>query len=372
MANPQANLAALMAEFQALPPLAGNATNASLRAHVNVMSQIIVAQSQRMAEADAAAAAAAAAAPAAAVPAAGAPSITSARGLAAQNYNGKTEVREWLAHMEDFFDVCRTPEEDKVKYARVHLAPKVVIQWKAKVLHLVDGQENPESWEVFKKTMTSLYGPANPSEKARRELAKLRHGRMRAETFQKLFVETAAQISENPLSENDLSGRFWDALDPELKVLMKASNQGRMPENLQSMYDLSVSLDQSLMELRKAQKAGETQGEKHYKKPKNGSFQNHNQKHSGQKRKDGESSNSGKFQFQHKKKKLSRSEQILKGTPPLSAEEKKKLQETGSCFLCKQTGHLARECPKRPKRNGNGQKKNGTPQKKGVTIEQLN
>lgn len=350
------NLQNLLAEFEA-NPLPANATNAQLRANQLLMSQIILAQGQLMAQG------AAAPAPAPAM----APPMPAPRGVSAQVYNGKTEVREWLAHMDDFFDVYQTAPDTKVKYARLHLAPKVATQWKAKVQHLLDAGENPESWEVFKTTLTSLYGPADPSEKARRELAKLRQGKMSAESFQKMFVETASLITENPLSDNDLQGKFWDALDPELKVLMRTANQGKKPESLQKMYELSVSLDQDLKELKEAQRAGENQRHKHFQKGKPGDSFGKSNHHDASKRK---GANSGNGNFPRKKQRPSRAEHAMRGLPPLDPQKRKALEEKRLCFICEQPGHIAHQCPKASKNNG--QKEGNSGKKHNNQHNQLN
>jgi Retrotransposon gag protein/Zinc knuckle len=332
------NLQALLAQLEA-NPLPANANNVQLRAHQALLTEIIMAQGALLVAGGGVAQGGGAPGAVGMMPA--------PRGVEVQHYDGKSEIREWLAHMDDFFDLY--PHVEKVKFAGFHLKPKVSTQWKARAKKLIEDGQDPTSWEVFKTAMAGLYGPADPSEKARKELSKLQQGKMSAEAFQKKFVETASRISENPLSENDLSGKFWDALDPELKVLMRTANQGKKPESLQKMYELSVSLDQDLKELKEVQRSGEDQKRIHSRQRKDGDSLGKHQRQDSSKRKGG---NSGNGKFPHKKQRLSRAAQAMRGLPPLDPQKKKALEDKKLCFICEQPGHIARQCPKGGKNNG--------------------
>jgi hypothetical protein len=324
-------------------PLPAHANVLSLQAHIGRMNAVMMAQANIiLAQGQPQAAA-----------------IASARVASAQTYDGKTEVRDWITHMEDYFNVTGITEDKKVQFARLHLVPRVLTQWniRAKALSLIPANEpghvNVNDWAVFKEALVKMYGLHDPSEKARKTLNKLSQGKQSAEEFQKKFSATASLITENPLSPNDLAGRFWDALDPELKILMKAANQGKRPTELNQLYELSVLLDPDLEELRK------TKSEESKSKTKSMSIGGQASTQTSEKKRKQEGN--GPLGFSQRKKKTSRLAQATAGLPPLDAEKQKRLKEEGKCFICEQTGHRAFKCPKKSDNDSSSSKHQAKP-----------
>jgi hypothetical protein len=342
--NPAANARTQLQE--ALQDLEGNplpphANVLSLQAHIGRLSAVMLAQANIiMAPVQ--------------QPAVGAhiASVASARVAQAQTYDGKREIRDWTTHMEDYFNVTGIPDDKKVQFARLHLVPKVLTQWniRAKSLSVIPigqpGYTDVNDWGVFKEALVKMYGLHDPSEKARKTLNRLTQGKQSAEEFQKKFSSTASLITENALSSNDLAGRFWDALDPELKILMKAANQGKRPTELNQLYELAVLLDPDLEELRKA-KSDEGKS-----KSKSTSFGDQGSSQTQEKKRKPEGD--GPPRFAHKKKKFSRLAVATNGQPPMDPEKMKKLKDGNLCYICELPGHRAFKCPKKKGNGHNG------------------
>jgi len=330
-APPAAQLQALLNQLNALPIPGPHPTVAQVNQRANLLQQIVILQAQIMA---------------APPVAAGVGAIAAAKTASPPVYDGKSEVREWLQHMERYFTVCAIPAVNQVDFASLHLAPKVSTQWniRAKAIRAIPaGQpqhgDDPNTWQVFVREMTAMYGPMDPSEKARRELGKLKQGKMPVEEFQKKFSEMASLITDRPFSDNDLVGKYWDAIDPELKVLVKTAGRGKMPTTLNDLYTLSIALEPDLMDLRKANKSSEeiTRKTKSLSLSENSTVSAKNKRKAPAK----EAKNGGK-------KKKSRLQSAMVGLPPLDPEKQKKLKEAGKCFICEEAGHMAYACPKKP------------------------
>lgn len=267
----------------------------------------------------------------AAVAAAGGPSVSPA--LAVTNtlkvkpppdYDGKKEVRNWLAVMEDHFRYHNTPVNKKVEMAVLHLEDKVAMNWRLKARRMADAlaqarvagthplPPDPTVWEDFKAELTKMYGPADPVAKARRQLETLRQGYGPVEVFHKKFVELASLITRLPLSEGDLIDKFSKGLNPEILDKCIVSHGSNDWASFDELASLAIEIDEGF-KTAKSQHPGESSRKRKAQEVKTGK---------------------GKVA-------------ATTGLPPMSETEKKRLSVEGRCFICKEKGHRLFECPQR-------------------------
>ena len=258
-------------------------------------------------------------------------------------YDGKKEIRNWLAMMEAQFRFHRTPAHQQVDFAILHLSERVALNWRLRSNQLQQARArylahpasaatagpppDPAVWQTFRDEMIKMYGPADPIEKARRDLDKLVQGRGSVEAYYKKFLELCAQIAEDPqqtLSEGEMIHSFKKGLDSSILRDVMVNHGSHKFSTLTELAELAIAIEENVKTLKAMDKdlLPKDMGQTSKSKP------------------------------QKRKKAQKSSENQLKGVPTLTAEERKTLSEEGKCFICKEKGHRFFECPKNPKAKG--------------------
>ena len=145
---------------------------------------------------------------------------------------------------------------------------------------------DPSVWQTFKDEMIKMYGPADPIEKARRDLDKLVQGKGSVESFYKRFLELCAQIAEDPqqtLSEGEMIHSFKKGLDSSILRDVMVNHGGSKFKTLMELAELAISIDENVKTLRAMDKEmppkdmGQSSGSKPKKRKKGGKPPSENQ-----------------------------------------------------------------------------------------------
>jgi hypothetical protein len=154
------------------------------------------------------------------------------------------------------------------------------------------------SWYLMIETATTLFGPINPEQTAREELRTIQQ-RTTVTDYHARFLRNATRSGYN---EEALVDAFYTGLKEPIKDMMVNIQR---PETLNSLLSVAVDYEARILARAKERKKNE---------PKRPWF-------------------SGK--------------PTTINATKLSQEERTKRMKEGRCFICNQTGHMARTCPKR-------------------------
>lgn len=263
-------------------------------------------------------------------------------------YNGETPIRDWLDLMEDYHQYHSVPTSMKVAYSALSLTDEVAATWRERKQEMIaslptaapGGADDPTTWPIFKREMIRMYGPADPTLQAIEDLEKLTQTGS-AELFVREFNKIIARMPRGKMNEFHKIQVFKDKLNPALLRSMKLNRVEQDYKTLTDIADHAVKMDHQLH-------GGTKKDGKKRKEPTSSPDEEKKGSTSGPSNK-----KRRRIQFlqkksqQQKSRKLAR-EAILKtlqGLPPMSEEQKKKLIEEGKCFVCKEKGHRAHDCP---------------------------
>jgi Retrotransposon gag protein len=242
---------------------------------------------------------------------------------------GKDNIRDWLNAMEDYILVCNVPVAKQVRAACTYLSLGVQSLWRNKVPMLRSAGLDTNTWEVFRTEMLNVFGAVDAERQAREKLQNLKQVGS-AEEYCKSFAELVAQITSKPLSDGDAYHRFISGLKEEWHkgVEMLACEKEL---SLQEAMTLASRFDAVLLKSKAVGSAVEKKLEqptptRHGKRP-FAALKDH-------------ASGSKMAKVHRVHKNLAKN-----GLPRLPDDEYKKLKEEGACFICKQKGHRAGECP---------------------------
>lgn len=262
-------------------------------------------------------------------------------------YDGTTPIRDWLDLMEDYHLYHAVPAHIKVAYSALSLTDEVAATWRERKQEMLSsmpsaapgGTDDPTMWPIFKREMIRMFGPSDPTLQAIEDLGKLTQTGS-AESFTREFNKIIARMPRGQMNEFHKVQVYKDKLNPALLKSMKLNRVEQDYKNLTDISDHAVKMDHQLH-------GGTRKDTKKRKEP--------DESHADDSAK-GSPSTSGKKKranFLKKKAKIQRDKKqareamlkTLKGLPPLSEEQKKKLMAEGKCFVCKESGHRAHSCP---------------------------
>jgi hypothetical protein len=263
-------------------------------------------------------------------------------------YNGYTPVRDWLNLMEDYHACLNIALHHQVPYSALHLTDEVAATWRERRNEMqnmptghVGGADDPRTWPIFRREMTRMYGPADPTEQAKKDLKALTQTGS-AEVYVREFNKIIARMPLGQMNTFHKIESFKEGLHPALWKSMNL-NRGKVPyTSLIEICDHAVAMDELIH--------GGTKKDAGSSKRKMDTTESSDERK--KKSKTSKASGSGAHKKAEGKKSLSQArskkrDAALKAMQslPLSEAEKKKMVDEGRCFICKNKGHRAFACP---------------------------
>ena len=244
------------------------------------------------------------------------------------SYDGgkKRDVDTWLFQVQEHLNLTNIPARGHVAYAASLLRGNAAMWWR----ELCESNNRPNDWNQFRNALREQFQAENLNRRGRDDLATIRqYGRESVADFLFRFREVCLKISD--LSEAEKLDRFLRALVPNVRVQVEL----RGPAQFQEAAMYAERADAVLTRV-----SGQDSGKKWHKPNVHASGSSQQAKQTG-------GSGSGQ------------PEPMEIGAinwKPMTPEERRKLMKSKACFFCRKpnAGHMARDCPLRQNRQGNG------------------
>ncbi|KAL1914177.1 uncharacterized protein VTP21DRAFT_10257 [Calcarisporiella thermophila] len=213
------------------------------------------------------------------------------------------DVREWIDQVENYFVGTNPPEHMKVPYAAALFQGDALIWWR----HLKIQGRLPTEWDTFKNEVIIMFQPINSVKHARDKLADLRQRRS-VQEYAVTFRSLAMQIPG--ITEEELIDKFIRGL----KVQTRKEIEYKNPPTLNEAVREAERYDAVYFRNRE------------HRPEFNVRASTSREAHSGPRPMEIDAIQ------RHKK---------------LDENEKERLRKSGSCFFCREKGHIAQACPKK-------------------------
>ena len=247
------------------------------------------------------------------------------------NYDGDKgqDLDTWLFQVREHLDLATIPAAGHVAYAASLLRGNAALWWR----EACEAHHRPATWDDFCRVIREQFRPEDYGRRGRDELATMRqYARESVADFVYRFRATCLRVSD--LSEAEKLDRFVRALVQEVRLQVEL----RGPNNFHEAAMFAERADAVITRVagHDAQKAAK------------------------QKQKWGYSQRQPipmKPSVEHSAQSSGGPEPMELGTTSrrtLSRAEYEKLRAERACFICKKTGHIARNCPQKKKNSGNG------------------
>ena len=243
-------------------------------------------------------------------------------------FHGNTQdtpkVRQWIFQTENFFTITGVEDPYRVPYTATLLRDNALLWWQSLKL-----EERPNSWDSFFKQLLVYFQPLSAVYVARERLA-----RCSQRTTVKAYIEEFKSLALNieGLTEMEKMDRFRRGLNPEVRLQVTFA----MPGTFEIMVQVAEQLDEILHENRKATPTKQWWPKKPWTPYRSMTKTNGPspmelgaiQSYSG----------------------------AVRGTKPnirapLTPETREECRRAGTCFYCRQPGHMMARCPSKPKEN---------------------
>jgi Retrotransposon gag protein/Zinc knuckle len=217
-----------------------------------------------------------------------------------------TSVDAWLFQMEQYFKLCPMSAELQINTAAMHFRENAALWWRVELE--ANGPDNAimfSSWEKFKSALLMQFKPINSIKAARRQLANLRQNKSVQDytfRFRQLILEIPGMTDEERLD------RFLSGLKPEILNLVEL----REPASFADAVRIAETVDQI------CHRPGDRLVHHGYRQP----WINSSLSHS-----------------------AVPMEIDTIESRRLTDKERESLKQKGSCFHCRQQGHMAQQCP---------------------------
>lgn len=239
------------------------------------------------------------------------------------------EAREWIKRMEKVFKVAPCSEEDKVVFA-VHMLKGAAEDWWEGERDVMVANNTPMNWTQFKTALLTHYVPHVHRVNMEQEFLQLRQNNMSMSEYSAKFMELS-RFSSNVKHAKDEQWKidqFKVALRGDIEHAVVGFKFETFKDLLQQCYAAEGTLN-------KIKREKDTWNNK---------------------------KQSGKFDHQLKPKgSLGKGKQIQQSRPPIQHPACRNCGKThhgecmfgqGVCYLCKESGHLKRDCPLLKKKKG--------------------
>ena len=242
------------------------------------------------------------------------------------------DVDTWIFQVREHLTMTNLPERAHISYAASLFRGNAALWWR----EVCEDATRPDTWEAFCDAVREQFRPENWSRRGRDELATMyQYGKESVADFLHRFRSACLKI--NNLSEDEKLDRFVRALVPDIRMQVEL----RTPH---SYHDAAMYAERADAVLSRTTGHGSRQN---WHKKNKGGYQQRPPPQTA--RIEGEpSAGTG-----------SGPEPMEIGSirrKPLTQEEIKRLRSENACFYCRKpnAGHMARDCPLKKKRQGNG------------------
>ena len=250
-----------------------------------------------------------------------------------ETYSGEKtrDLDTWLFQVREHLDITTIPARGHVPYAASLLRGNAALWWR----ETCEGNRRPATWDDFCRMLRDQFRPEDYGRRGRDELATMRQfGKESVADFVFRFRATCLKIPD--LSEAEKLDRFVRALSQDIRLQVEL----RGPQNFHEAAMFAERADAVITRV-----SGQDTRKPWQKGQKGGFMQRPPQ----QNRNMGESSAQGSGGPEPMELGMARRR-------TLTREEIQKLRAENACFYCRKpnAGHVARDCPQKKKRVGNG------------------
>ena len=241
------------------------------------------------------------------------------------------DVDTWLFQVREHLTMTNLPARGHIPYAASLFRGNAALWWR----EVCEAAHRPGTWDEFCGAVRDQFRPENWNRRGRDELAALyQYGKESVADF--LFRFRSACLKIDNLSEDEKLDRFVRALVPDVRMQVEL----RGPRNYHDAAMYAERADAVLSRV-----TGHDSKKNWHKKNKGGY-----RPPPPSAKPEGESS-AGPGPEPMEIGSMRRK--------PLSREEMQRLRSENACFYCRKpnAGHMARDCPLKKKKQGNGEKR---------------
>ena len=250
-----------------------------------------------------------------------------------ETYSGEKtrDLDTWLFQVREHLDITTIPARGHVPYAASLLRGNAALWWR----ETCEGHRRPATWDDFCRMLREQFRPEDYGRRGRDELATMRqYGKESVADFVFRFRATCLKIPD--LSEAEKLDRFVRALAQDIRLQVEL----RGPQDFHEAAMFAERADAVITRV-----SGQDT-RKPWQKGQKGGYM---QRPPLQNKSIGETSAQGSGGPEPMELGMARRR-------TLTREEIQKLRAENACFYCRKpnAGHVARDCPQKKKRVGNG------------------
>lgn len=251
------------------------------------------------------------------------------------------DIREWLRIGRDYCKGTNCPEVQRLPLLVSYLDGRARKYWNSREIGLTLEGASTLSVDTFAEVMIAGFGNVDPIMIAWGKLEKLKQGAMSVEEYARVFENYCAELGTEGPSTADKIQRFKSGLHPEMRLKVASQADGTRWTDFRKLVSFSSAI-WSVIEksVKPPSETGNPRTFGNLSSRKKRKFQSGSEQAHGDKK--------GKTSFQANKSKAKSDTKTTGSGLSISKAEKEKLFKENKCLYCKEIGHFARDCPKKP------------------------